>query len=202
MSEMVERNVVVDRRARQPTTLMPGYGGFWTFIAADATLFALLFIQFSLDRASATAVFDAQQHALRALPGVINTVVLVSSSWTLAVGLRAMHQGRIRVARWLTLVTVLLGALFAAVKIGQYALDVHDGHTISSGPFFMYYFLITGIHLLHLMIGLIALAAVALVMHPGSVQAADHRPWQSVAAYWHLIDLLWMFIFALVYLAR
>jgi nitric oxide reductase NorE protein len=202
MDKLAECSAVAGQRAGRPVAVMPGYGGFWTFIAADATLFALLFIQFSVDRSSATARFDAQQHELLVVPGVVNTVVLVTSSWTMAAGVRAMHKGQIRAARRLVTVTMLFGVVFAAIKVGQYVLDVHRGHTISSGPFFMYYFLITGIHLLHLTIGVIALAAVALVMRPASSLAADRRPWESVAAYWHLIDLLWMFIFPLLYLAR
>jgi nitric oxide reductase NorE protein len=202
MDRLVERSGLAERSARPSAMVMPGYAGFWTFIAADATLFALLFIQFSVDRSSAAARFDAEQHALPVLAGVLNTVVLVTSSWTLATGMRGMHRGQIRAARRLVSVTILLGVVFAAIKVGQYGLDVHHGHTISSGPFFMYYFLITGIHLLHLTIGAIALVAVALVMGPATAVAADRRPWESVAAYWHLIDLLWMFIFPLFYLAR
>ncbi len=192
--------------ARRPvqveTPSLPGDVGFWTFIAADAVLFALLFFQFSFDRSSHAAAFDAGQHTLPVHLGAANTLVLVTSSWLLALAVRSAHRGNLSAARRLIAGTVALGLVFAAVKTSEYAIAVGSGHTISAGTFFMYYFVITGIHLLHLVMGVIAVIIIGIRMGGDRDPQRERRILECGASYWHLIDLLWMFIFPLLYLAR
>jgi nitric oxide reductase NorE protein len=192
---------VGDRPAPRVPSL-PGDVGFWTFIAADATLFALLFFQFSLDRSSHVALFDAGQRELLVPLGAVNTVVLVTSSWLLASAVRAAHQRNARRATRLIAGTVLLGLLFAVLKVAEYQVELSSGHTVSSSSFFMYYFIITGIHLLHLIVGVIALVVIGLRVRRDTGEPREQMILECGASYWHLIDLLWMFIFPLIYLAR
>ena len=193
--------VGADRPAAPPPSL-PGDAGFWTFIAADATLFALLFFQFSLDRSSHVAVFDAGQRAALVPLGAVNTLVLVTSSFLLASGIRSAHRREVRRATWLIAGTVLLGVVFAFLKITEYWIELASGHTLSTSSFFMYYFVITGIHLLHLIVGVSALVIIGVRVRRGSGARQDRLLLECGASYWHLIDLLWMFIFPLLYLAR
>ncbi len=181
---------------------LPGDVGFWTFIAADATLFALLFFQFSLDRSSHVSVFDEGQRALLVPLAAVNTVVLVTSSWLLASAVRSSHRGQVRRATLLIGATAALGVVFAILKVTEYQIEWSSGHTFSANAFFMYYFVITGIHLLHLTVGVIALVAIGLRVRRGNGSSRDRVIFECGAAYWHLIDLLWMFIFPLIYLAR
>jgi nitric oxide reductase NorE protein len=192
---------VGDRPASRAPSL-PGDVGFWTFIAADATLFALLFFQFSLDRSSHVSVFDEGQRALLVPLGAVNTVVLVTSSWLLASAVRAAHQRNAPRATRLIAGTVLLGLVFAVLKVAEYHVELSSGHTISSSSFFMYYFIITGIHLLHLIVGVIALVVIGLRVRRDTGEPREQVILECGASYWHLIDLLWMFIFPLIYLAR
>lgn len=181
---------------------LPGDVGFWTFIAADATLFALLFFQFSLDRSSHVSIFDAGQKALLIPLGAANTVVLVTSSFLLATAVRLAHRGQPRTAARLIAATAALGVVFAILKVTEYQIEWSAGHTFASDSFFMYYFVITGIHLLHLIIGVIALVVIGLRVRRDNGGKRDRAILECGAAYWHLIDLLWMFIFPLIYLAR
>lgn len=181
---------------------LPGDVGFWTFIAADATLFALLFFQFSLDRSSHVALFDAGQRELLIPLGAVNTVVLVTSSWLLASAVRSVYRGDVRMATRLISGTVVLGVVFAILKVTEYQIELSSGHTLSTSSFFMYYFIITGIHLLHLIVGVIALIVIGLRVRRDTGGERDRVILECGASYWHLIDLLWMFIFPLLYLAR
>jgi len=176
--------------------------GFWTFIAADASLFALLFFQFSLDRSSQPVVFDEGQRGLVVLLGTVNTLVLISSSWLMASAVRNMRRDSVRTGLRLIAGTAALGVVFAAVKISEYVLALGSGHTVSNSPFFMYYFVITGIHLGHLMIGVVVVVVVGWRLRVGIRRPLDRTVLECGAVYWHLVDLLWMFIFPMLYLAR
>jgi nitric oxide reductase NorE protein len=184
----------------RPGGALPGEPGFWTFIAADATLFALLFFQFSLDRSHHVALFDAGQKDLLVLLGAANTIVLVTSSWLLARGVRSLADATVAL-RWIS-GTIGLGIAFAILKISEYVFETHFGHTPSTSAFFMYYFIITGIHLLHLIVGVVALSAIGWRLKHHDDQRHNRVILECGASYWHLIDLLWMFTFPLLYLAR
>jgi nitric oxide reductase NorE protein len=192
---------VGDRPAPRAPSL-PGDVGFWTFIAADATLFALLFFQFSLDRSSHVALFGEGQRALLVPLGAVNTVVLVTSSWLLASAVGSAHRRDVRTATRLMSGTVFLGIVFAVLKVAEYQIELSSGHALSTNSFFMYYFIITGIHLLHLVVGIVALVVIGLRVRRDTGGGKDRVMLECGASYWHLIDLLWMFIFPLLYLAR
>jgi len=181
---------------------LPGEPAFWTFIAADSGLFALLFLQYCLDRASHLQGFIAEQSTLAAGIAVVNTVILVTSSWALAVAVQHASGGDRRLARQLVFTTSALGACFAALKVVEYILEIRAGHSFVAGTFFMYYFIITGIHLVHLLIGVLALTFIGARCVRDSESSRDTVILECGASYWHLIDLLWMFIFPLTYLAR
>jgi nitric oxide reductase NorE protein len=203
MSILLRRDTsAVREEADRPPPSLPGDVGFWTFIAADATLFALLFFQFSLDRSSHVAIFDIGQTALPVPLGAVNTLVLVTSSLLLALAVRSVHRGDMRTARWLVAGTISLGIVFAGLKVTEYVIETGSGHTISTSSFFMYYFIITGIHLLHLIVGVIALTVIAFRLRRDRDPERNRVVLECGASYWHLIDLLWMFIFPLLYLAR
>jgi nitric oxide reductase NorE protein len=205
MGELLRQDCPATENTARPAPRvpsLPGDVGFWTFIAADATLFALLFFQFSLDRSSHVSVFDAGQRALLVPLGAVNTVVLVTSSWLLASAVRLAHRRDVRAATRLISGTAFLGVVFAVLKVIEYRLELSSGHTLSSSPFFMYYFIITGIHLVHLIVGVIALVVIGLRVRRDNGGPRDRVILECGASYWHLIDLLWIFIFPLLYLAR
>lgn len=188
--------------AKRPAPVLPGDVGFWTFIAADAMLFLLLFLQFSLDRTTQHAVFDEGQRALLPSLAAANTLILVTSSFTVALAVAATFRGDTRRIVRLMVVTSTLGVAFAILKIVEYVLEIGSGHTLSTNAFFMYYFLITGIHLLHLLVGVIGLSVIAFRLRVGGAADRNQVVLECGASYWHLIDVLWMFIFPLLYLAR
>ncbi|BBX65196.1 hypothetical protein MSAS_43700 [Mycobacterium saskatchewanense] len=181
---------------------LPGDSGLWAFIAFDASLFALLFGQFSWDRLQHVAVFNAAQNQLIRQPAVLNTVVLVSGSLTMAFAVRCAHsRDRSGSQKWIT-ATAALGLMFILIKVVEYLLESIGGHTLAGGGFFTYYYMLTGFHLTHVVAGVAALLVVAARQRRGRPPRRDGLLVESVAAYWHFVDLVWMFIFPLIYLAR
>jgi nitric oxide reductase NorE protein len=184
--------------ARHPAAVSPP--GIWTFIVADCVGFAVFFLVFMMERMKDVALFDESARHLDIRLGVVNTVILVSSSWLVALAVAAMEQGQLVRARRLLLAGLGVASLFAVLKIAEYHAKIIAGIAPTTNGFFSFYFILTGVHFLHYLIGLGVLIAMIL-----SLRQVDNRPtkpnWlESGALYWHLVDLLWLFLFPMLYL--
>jgi len=179
---------------------MPGFEGFWVFITGDLALFTLLFGSFLAARSSDVEGFVAAQAALSPTHGGLNTLLLLTSSWAVARAVVAVRAGEVDAARRFLGWGILAGAGFAVSKLVEYAGKLAHGDTPASSDFLMYYFALTGIHFLHVLVGLVLLTAM-------------RRSWrrttpvrltgvESLACYWHMVDLLWILLFPLLYLLR
>lgn len=178
---------------------VPGESGIWIMIFGDMMVFSLMFIAFTLGRRDQTALFEASRLHLNQTYGLINTVLMLSSSWCVATAVQATRAALPHAARSYLHVALGCGLGFCAVKILEYGEKFHAGIAINSNDFFMYYFVFTGIHLLHVLIGmgvLIFMARVAV----GTVDAKRLGYMESGASFWHVVDLLWIALFALLYL--
>jgi nitric oxide reductase NorE protein len=173
--------------------------GIWTFIALDCTSFGLFFMVFMVERLGQPALFDRSARLLDFRLGLLNTLILITSSWLVALANRAGRLGDMRAARrWLT-AAVIIASGFGIVKGFEYADKIRAGHTVTSDTFFSYYFALTGVHLLHYLIGMIMLGFLALRV--GFGEGARDLAWlDGGALYWHMVDLLWVFLFAMLYL--
>lgn len=130
--------------------------------------------------------------------GVTNTVVLLASSYLVVRAVR-YHRAALHVMSRRCLNWALAGAaVFVFIKSGEYAIEVANGHGLTSSPYFMYYFVLTGLHLMHVAIGSVLLGVWQRSLHPGRLPAS--RRWaESSAGYWHMVDLLWIVIFSFLY---
>jgi nitric oxide reductase NorE protein len=191
---------VLARAAR--STALPGDPGLWVFILADMGVFALLFLLFTLGRAGDVALYERSRHALSAQLGLANTLILLTSSWTMVQAVHSARLGeRARTMRFLA-VTMVVGAGFAISKGFEYAGKAKAGLSMLTNDFFMYYFALTGLHFLHFAIGM---AAIAVTLAKVRSEPSDGRlrVWiESVGCYWHMVDLLWIVLFPLLYLQR
>jgi nitric oxide reductase NorE protein len=181
---------------------LPGDSGVWVFILADMAAFALLFLLFAIGRTAAPDVYEHGRRTLNVALGLTNTLVLLTSSWTMVQAVQAARLGdRTRTTRFLVL-TLAVGSGFAVSKAVEYAAKAQAGLSLLSGDFYMYYFVLTGIHFLHFLIGMVA---VGVTLNKARSPALDgrFRVWiESVGAYWHMVDLLWIMLFPLLYLQR
>ena len=163
-------------------------------------VFAAYFCAYVIERGRNRELFLQSQRLLDQRLGVVNTLVLLTSSLFVALSLHAARTADVRTAsRWLALGGAC-GAAFVSIKSLEWYSKLADGITISTSRFFMHYYMMTGVHLFHVTLGLVILAVLWRELH----RRHGPRAWlmESGACYWHTIDLLWLAIFALLYLMR
>lgn len=180
---------------------MPGEEGVWIFIFGDLIVFGLFFLTYLYYRADDVSLYRESQAQLNASLGLLNTLLLLTSSWFVAQAVKAVRLGRLETASALIAGGFSLGLGFVIVKVIEYSEKISAGINVVSNDFFMFYFMYTGIHLLHVFIGLGVLIFLFLLSRKEA--AGVHiRSFESGGAFWHLVDLLWVVLFALLYLAH
>lgn len=181
---------------------LPGVEGLWVFIGADSVIFALLFSSFMNDRSANPALFEDSRHALNFHLGGLNTLILLTSSWLVALAVQGVkHDESGRVPRFL-LGGILTGMMFVISKSVEYAGKFITGINPATNEFFMWYFALTGIHLLHVLAGISLLVYVWRKTLRSTFDGDTKKTLESVASFWHLVDLLWIILFPLLYLLR
>ncbi|MCV7317166.1 cytochrome c oxidase subunit 3 family protein [Mycolicibacillus parakoreensis] len=191
---MLQLDVPTTTRAR-----LPGDGHIWVMVLGDLVIFSGYFIIFMVYRTMNPAEFLAAQQHLDVNIGVINTVVLLTSSWFVARSVLAARAGNHNAATRLVYAGAAGGVLFMVLKGYEWATKISTGQT-NADLFFSFYYVITGVHLVHVLIGLIVLGTIVRELgNPGRRRAMLI---ESGAIYWHMVDLLWVIIFGLLYVMR
>jgi nitric oxide reductase NorE protein len=176
--------------------------GVWVAIGADSVIFAILFGNFMQARLHNAAVFEASRHTLNMNLGGIDTLILLTSSWSVALAIQALKRDLVdRVPRYL-LGGMVTGVMFMVSKSIEYFDKFGKGITPATNDFYMWYFTLTGIHLLHVVFGTSLLTYLWVRSRRGAYSASQRVVPECVASYWHLVDLLWIVIFPLLYLQR
>jgi len=179
---------------------LPGEPGIWMFIFGDMLVFSLFFVTFAWYRNEDVELFRTAQAQLNQAFGVLNTFFMLSSSWFVATAVRMARHGRADSTAACFALAFLCGFGFAVVKLFEYGEKIGAGITPTSNDFFMYYYVFTGIHFMHVLIGMSVLAFMAVYARRGTC-ADKIRNIESGASFWHVVDLLWIVLFALLYLA-
>jgi nitric oxide reductase NorE protein len=181
---------------------LPGVDGIWVFIGADAVIFAILFGSFMSERLHSPAVFEASRHTLNMNLGGLDTLILLTSSWSVALAIQALKRDLLdHVPRFL-LGGVLTGLMFVVSKSFEYFQKFAHGITPGTDPFYMWYFTLTGIHLTHVVVGTSLLTYLWIRSRRGAYDSSHRVMPECVASFWHLVDLLWIVLFPLLYLMR
>lgn len=179
-----------------------GDEGVWFFITADISMFAVLFVAFMAARMHAPVLFEQSRQHLDPAIGTVNTLILLTSSWLVALAVHAARAGhRAAVSRYL-LWGMAVGAAFAVSKVFEYADKIGSGITLISNEFFMYYYALTGLHFLHFVVGMAVLAVCWFKCRHEPIDARYVVWIESSGCYWHMVDLLWIMLFPLLYLMR
>jgi len=189
-----------DAPTRRVASEVPGEPGLWVLILGDLTIFGIFFVTFMVYRRRDSEHFHAASNELLRGVGVTNTVVLLLSSLLVVRAVRCLRGGNPVAARPLLVSALVCAAAFACLKAFEWARLLSTGHAPTQNNFFLMYFVLTGVHLLHVMIGAGLLGYVLrLSRQPGAWD--NHRLMiEASAVYWHMVDLLWVVIYALVYL--
>ena len=185
--------------------------GMWLFLGTEVLLFGGLFVGYAMYRTLYRAAFAAASHHLDRWLGTVDTLVLITSSFTMALGLHLARAGRARHATAALGATIALGLAFLAVHAHEYAGDIaagalpgrlyHAGVTLPGvGLFYTLYYFMTGLHSLHVVFGLLLLGWLTFRTARGDFGGGRDTPLELGALYWHLIDLVWIFLYPLLYL--
>ncbi|ORV08598.1 cytochrome c oxidase subunit 3 family protein [Mycobacterium celatum] len=185
---------------RKPQAHLPGDGSMWMFVLGDLIIFGAYFVIFMVYRTQERGLFLASQQHLSLNVGVVNTLVLIASSWFVARGVQAARAGEHAGAVRFIVGGGACGVLFIAIKVYEWSSKIGQGLTFPHNDFFMFYYLLTGVHLFHVLLGLVILGVVvANSRDPGRRRVSVA---EAGATYWHMVDLLWIVIFALLYVMR
>jgi nitric oxide reductase NorE protein len=181
---------------------VPGVEGVWVFVGVDMMFFFVLFMSFMSGRAAAPALYEAARQTLDADFGGVNTLILLTSSWCFVLALEAARRDRAQeIARWL-IASLICGFAFGVSKAFEYGAKFAGGITPASNEFYMYYFILTGLHLLHVLGGCAMLMIFARMARRGAFGPQRLAVLESGGIYWHMVDLLWILLFPLLYLMR
>jgi cytochrome c oxidase subunit III len=185
--------------------------GMWLFIFTELLLFGGLFIIYSVYRYLNPDAFHLAAEELNRFIGTANTLILLISSMTIAMSTTALQQKNKRLTLVLTSITVFLGIVFLINKYFEWGVKFSHGiwpgsphmlETMSQGEilFFGLYFIMTGLHALHIIIGLAVIAVAMAKVSSGKVNADRAALLENAGLYWHLVDIIWIFLFPLFYL--
>jgi cytochrome c oxidase subunit 3 len=185
--------------------------GMWLFLATEVLLFGGLFVGFALMQSAHPEAFVAAHHHLDKSLGALNTVVLLVSSFTMVMAVHAAATNQRKKLIVNLIITLGCAAAFLVVKYFEYSHKIHDGllpGLFYKGPvdppnqfiFFSFYFMMTGLHGLHIVGGMIAIGWVLRRALRGDFDATYYSPVDLVGLYWHLVDLIWIYLFPLLYL--
>lgn len=188
-----------DSQTQATPAHLPGDGHMWVMVLGDLVIFGGYFIIFMIYRTMHPDEFLRAQQHLDITIGVVNTVILLTSSCLVARAVLAARAGRHETAVLLTYAGGVGGLMFMACKGYEWVVKIRAGHT-NSEMFYSFYYVLTGVHLIHVLIGLIALGVIVRELRNPSRRRASVV--ESSAVYWHMVDLLWVIIFGLLYVVR
>lgn len=186
--------------------------GMWLFLSTEVLLFAGLFVAYAVYRYLYPVSFAAASRHLDLTMGTINTVVLITSSLTVALAIHYVRNGKNKIAIGMLVFTLLCAVGFLVIKYFEYSHKFHEGtlpgrfytyeglKTAGAPMYFAIYFLSTGLHALHVVIGMCVLAWVLYWTIKGRFSRHYYTPVELGGLYWHLVDLVWIFLFPLLYL--
>jgi cytochrome c oxidase subunit 3 len=198
MEEMVEH--VHAHHADPVVEYQTAKFGMWLFIATELLLFGGLFAAYTIYRAKYPQMFHEQHAELNKPIGALNTVILICSSLTMALGVGSIKRGNQKLLRLFLLLTILLGIAFLINKYFEYGHKFEHHIYPGTSIFFALYFMMTGLHMIHVIAGLIVLTGVLMLSFTGKFSDKYNTPVELGGIYWHLVDLIWIYLFPLLYL--
>lgn len=187
--------------------------GLWVFLVNEVLFFAGLFVAYAIYRISNPDLLSQTHKFLNWKLGATNTVVLICSSLTMAMGVTAAQKGQQKKSANMILLTILLACVFLVIKYFEYMHKIHDGllpgglftNTHLTHPkapqFFSVYFVLTGLHGIHVIGGIVVLAWIYMRARRGDFTENYYTPVECTGLYWHFVDLVWIYLFPLLYLA-
>ena len=189
----------MDTSRQHDSGALPGDFAIWIFIFAELLVFGVFFLAYAFSRANNVELFNESQLELNRLAGAVNTIVLLTSSYFVVRAVASIRANDTRhCGHWL-LAAIAVGGVFLIIKMFEFGEKFSAGVSLSTNTFFMFYLSLTFFHFMHVILGMVILAAVLLKTRRGGYSADDHTGVETGASYWHMVDLVWLILFPLVY---
>ncbi len=185
-----------------PERRVPGDLAMWCFILAELAVFGVFFLVYAVFRWREPALFAAGQRSLDLTLPTLNTLFLLAGSAAMLAAVSRFAEGRQLAGRRALALTMLCGGGFLALKLYELVGKFARGITLSTNDFWMFYLSLTVFHFLHVVLGMVIVAAVWRLARDGRYTPDAMDGVETAAAYWHMVDLVWLVLFALVYVAR
>ena len=181
---------------------LPGDLAIWVFILSEMLVFAVFFAAYAFARAKNVELFNEFQQTVNRDLGALNTFLLITGSWFIVRAVQAAHRNDQKAIPRNILLGFLCGGGFLVVKVFEYAAKFGAGISMSTNTFYMFYISLTFFHFMHVILGMVILAILWVQARNGVYGSHDAHGLESGAAYWHMVDLLWIVLFPLVYVMR
>lgn len=181
---------------------LPGDFALWIFIFAELLVFGVFFLAFAFARANNVELFNHYQQFLDRESGAANTILLITSSYFVVRSVQAIRVGLNRhCVAWL-MAALTCGGVFLVLKVLEFSEKISAGIGLSTNTFYMFYLSLTFFHFMHVIMGMVILGAVAFKAWQGAYTPQNHIGVETGASYWHMVDLVWIVLFPLVYIMR
>ena len=188
--------------------------GMWVFLATEVMFFGGMFLGYAVYRSSYPMAFGEASRRLDIVLGALNTAILLTSSLTMAMAEHAAHQGKRRQLVGFLIGTIVLGSAFLGIKFYEY-FQKFEEHLVPgrgfalegadprhSQLFFSFYFAMTGMHAVHMIIGIVMMGVLIVFALRGKYSERYYNPVEMAGLYWHFVDIVWVFLFPLLYLVE
>lgn len=191
--------VITDTPEKEP---LPGDLAIWFFIMAELLVFGVFFIVYVFVRSNNLELFNTYQLELHRIAGAINTFALITSSYFVALSVHAIKQNNVQRTANMLLLAMAMGLVFVVVKIWEYSHVFGAGIHLSTNTFYTFYISLTFFHFMHVLMGMVILGSLYYFVRQGKYSAAEHLGMETGASYWHMVDIVWIVLFPLVYVIR
>jgi len=184
------------------TKYPPGDLALWIFICAELLVFGVFFAAYAFTRTSNIELFNQYQATLNADLALLNTIALLTSSYFVVSAIIAIKENQQQKSTRFLLLAILGGITFLALKMTEYSHHMSEGINLTTNLFYMFYLSLTFFHFMHVILGVMILIVLWVNTRKGAYTATEHTGLVSGGAYWHMVDLVWLILFPLIYIMR
>ena len=197
-----DRTVEMDRSSTAINARLAGDLAVWLIILAELLAFGILFLSYAFARTVDVSLFNASQRTLDLKSGAINTALLITGSWCVVRAVQAVKRDASVIGvRWLG-GALICGIGFSIIKLMEFSAKANAGIDLSTNTFFMFYIFLTAFHFFHVLAAMVILTILFFKTHAGCYGSHDVHALETGAAFWHMVDLLWIVLFPLIYVMR
>ena len=180
----------------------PGDLAIWFIILAELLVFGIFFIVYAFARLNHIELFNESQLTLNRDYAVINTIALLTASYFVVRAIHSIRAGLNQACVRSMIAACLMAVVFLVVKSAEFYHHGSEGISLSTNLFYMFYLSLTFFHFMHVLLGLVILVVITVIARRGGYSADNYRGMETGASYWHMVDLIWLILFPLIYVMR